>query len=75
MARDIKVDESIFYHQLLRSQPTRLMLDTASVLQSGPSAPPDEPPQHLLKAKPRPINPIDDSDEDLSPPPDSPEPD
>jgi hypothetical protein len=44
MARDIKFDESILYHQLLRSQPTKLMLEPASELQSGDPAPPVEPP-------------------------------
>jgi hypothetical protein len=75
MARDIKFDKSILYHQLLRSQPTKLMLQPATELQSCEPSPPDEPPQQLLKAKPRAINPIDDSDDDLSPPPDSPSPD
>ena len=79
MARDIKFDESILYHQLLRTQPTKLMVEPASELTSSEPAPPielpHEPPQQLLKAKPRPINPIDDSDDDLSPPPESPEPD
>ena len=75
MARDIKFDESILYHQLLRTQPTKLMLEPARELQSGEPISPVEPPQHLLKAKPRPLNPIDDSDDDLSPPPDSQEPD
>ena len=36
---------------------------------------PLEPPQQLLTAKHIPINPIDHLDDDLSPPPDSPEPD
>jgi len=72
IAQDVKFDEAILYHQLL-SQPTKLMLEPASELPSGEPAPPGEPPQQLLKAKPRPINPIDDSDDDLSPPPDSPE--
>jgi len=79
MARDIKFDESILYRQLLRSQPTKLMLEPASELQSGEPAPPveapHEPPQQLIKAKARPINPIDNSDDDQSPAPESPEPD
>jgi len=75
MARDIEFDESIHYQQLLRSQSTKLMLEPASELQSGAPAPQVEPPQQLLKAKPRPINPIDDSDDDLSPPAASLEPD
>jgi hypothetical protein len=77
MAREIKFDESILYCQLLRSQPTKLMLEPASELQSIEPAPPvkplHEPPQQLLMAKPRPINPIHDSDDDLSPPPEIPE--
>jgi len=75
IARDIKFDKSILYHQLLRSQPTKLMLEPRSDLQSAEPAPPVEPHLQLLKVKPRPINPIDDSDDNLSPPPDSPEPD
>jgi len=51
------------------------MLEPASELPSSEPAPPVEPPQQLLKAKPQPINTIDDLDYDLSPPPDSPEPD
>jgi len=74
MAQDIEFAEAILYYQLL-SQPTKLMLEPASELPSGEPAPPVGPPQQLLKAKPRPINPFDDSDDDLSPPPDSPEPD
>jgi len=73
-ARDIKFDQSILYHQVL-SQPTKLMLEPASELPSGKPAPPVQPPQHFSKAKPRPTNPIDHSDDDLSPPSDSPEPD
>jgi len=73
-ARDIKFDESILYHQLLY-QPKKLVLEPASELPSGEPAPPVEPPQQLLKSKPRPINAIDDSDHDLSPPPESAEPD
>jgi hypothetical protein len=76
MARDIKCDKSILYHLRLRSEPTKLMLESASKLQNRepapPVEPPHEPPQQLLEAKPRPINPIDDSD-NLSPSAESPE--
>jgi hypothetical protein len=79
MARDIKFDECNLYHQLLRTQSTKLMLEPASELTSSEPAPPielpHEPAQQLSKAKPRPINPIDDSDDDLSPLPETPEPD
>jgi len=75
MAQDIKFDKSILYHQLLRSQPTKLMLEPASELPSGEPAPSVDPPHPLSMAKPQPINPIDNSDVNLSPPPDSPEPD
>jgi hypothetical protein len=75
MAWDIKFDESIHDHQLFRFQPMKLIFEPDSELPSGDPAPLVEPPHHLLKAKPQPINPIDDSDDDLSPPPASPEPD
>jgi hypothetical protein len=71
MAWDINFDEFIIYNQLLRSQPMKLMLKPASELPNGELV--FEPAQHLLKAKPRPINPIDDSDNDLSPPPHRPD--
>jgi hypothetical protein len=78
MARDIKFDESILYYKL-RSKPTKLVLKPARELQSGepapPVEPPHEPPQQLIQAKPQRIDPIDDTDDELSPPPDNPEPD
>jgi len=70
MAREIKFDESILYHQQLRSQPMKLILEPASELPSSQPALPVEPTQQRLKAKPQPINTIDDSDNDPSPPPD-----
>jgi len=44
MAWDIKFDESILYHQLLRSQTMKFMLGPASELRSGVPAPLVEPP-------------------------------
>jgi len=52
----------------------KLMLEPASKLSSGEPVPSVQPPQQRLKARPLPSNPIDDSDDDLSPPPDSLEP-
>jgi len=52
MAWDINFDQCILYHQLLRSQPKKLMVEPASELQSGDPAPRVVPPQELLKAKP-----------------------
>jgi hypothetical protein len=79
MARDINFDQSILYRQLLRSAPTNDMLEPASKLQSGEPAPTVEPPhapyQQLLKAKPRPTNPIDDWVDNIIPLPASLEPD
>jgi hypothetical protein len=75
MARDIKFDESILYQQLWRSPPTKLMHEPACKLPSAEPAPLVDPPRRLLEATPRLINPIDDSRDDVSPPPDSPEPD
>jgi len=69
----MKFDESIPYHQLMKSQQTKLMHEPASELPSGDAAPSSEPPQQLIKAKSRQINPIDDSDDDLSRPPHNPE--
>jgi hypothetical protein len=74
VAQYITFDKSILYYQLL-SQPMKHTLKPASELPSGAPAPPVEPPQQLLMAKSRAINPIDDSDDDLSPSPDRLEPD
>jgi len=70
MAHHIKYDQFILYHQLLRYQPTEFMLEPARELPSREPAPLD-PLQQLLKAKVRPFNPINDSDDGLSPPSDS----
>jgi hypothetical protein len=51
------------------------MLELASELPSAEPAPPVNPPQQLLMAMPQPINPVHNSDDDLSPPPDILEPD
>jgi len=74
MARDIIFDMPILFHQLMRSRPTQVMIEPASELPSCEPAPP-EPPQQVWKAQAAPINSIDNSDDDLSPPPDSLEPD
>jgi hypothetical protein len=73
MAQYIKFVESILFHQLWRSQPTKLMFKPASELRSGDPTP-LEPRQQLLNAMLAPINPIDDKDDNLSQPPNSPEP-
>jgi hypothetical protein len=79
IAQDIKFDRSILYHQLLRTHPKKQMLKPASELPSSELAPPIQPPHEqpsqLIKAKPRQINPLDYVDDDLSSPPDSPDPD
>jgi len=80
--RDVKFDESTLYCQLLKTKPTKFAFEPAE--QGKDSEIEDEPPKppkvtiQSLKAKvqppkatalPRAINPIDHSDDNLTPPP------
>jgi len=82
-ARDVKFDESTLYHQLLKTKPTKIAFKPA---EQDKDSEIEEPPNVVIqspKAKvqppkatalPRAINPIDDSDDDLTPPPEIPPP-
>jgi len=87
IARDVKFDESILYHQLLKTKPTKIAFEPA---EQDKDSEIEEPPKVViqsLKAKVQPpkagalpcalsrtINPIDDSDDNLTPPPETPPP-
>jgi len=86
IARDVKLDESTLYHQLLKTESTKFAFEPAEQDENSEIEEPPKPPKAViqsLKAKvlppktaalPRAINPIDDSDDDLTPPPETPPP-
>jgi hypothetical protein len=83
IARDVQFDESTLHHQLLKTKPPKIALEPA---EQGNDSEIEEPPKVVIqspKAKVQPpkaaalpcaINPIDDSDDDLTPPPETPPP-
>jgi len=83
IARDVKLDESALYHQLLKTKPTKLAFEPAEqdkdseIEDEAPKPPKVQAPKAIIQspkatALPRAINPIDDSDDDLTPPPETP---
>jgi hypothetical protein len=87
IARDVKFDESTLYHQLLKTKPAKIAFEPAEQhkdseiedeppLVQSPKAVIQSPKAKVQPPKaaalPRAINPIDDSDDDLTPPPETP---
>jgi len=84
IAGDVNFDEYTLYHQLLKTKPAKITLESAQ--QDKDSECEDEPPKVTVQppkamvqppkaaALPRAINPIDDLDYDPPPPPETPPP-
>jgi hypothetical protein len=83
IARDDKFDEYTLYHQLLRTKSTKFAFEPAEQDKDSEIEEHPKPPKAMIqspKAKvlppkatalPRAINPIDDLDDDHTPPPDT----
>jgi len=66
IACDVKSDESTLYHLLLKTKPTKIAFKPAEQDEDSEI---EEPPKLVIQS-----HPIDDSDDDLTPPPETPPP-